>query len=247
MRRYHPCLRHDHEPLRSVPHEFPMLLPYDSDLRHQQSLRGLHCERSVCSQDPCSTSLRSCNRGLRPVHQQYRLFWSNPHLQHDYEHLPSMHRRHRVRRHRPRRLYVSPRRSLCFRLRNRRRHRDQLESTEYVRHERHSPDGHSRDSQWHAHLVVAHESADDHGRQKQRQEVPTLTGIASTTTETATIRVTGGDLYIRGLSVTAGSPGIWATGGNILRLDHVNVSNNTAGGILLDGAGFDIKNTTINN
>lgn len=77
--------------------------------------------------------------------------------------------------------------------------------------------------------------------------VPTLTGIASTTTETATIRVTGGDLYIRGLSVTAGSPGIWATGGNILRLDHVNVSNNTAGGILLDGAGFDIKNTTINN
>jgi hypothetical protein len=77
--------------------------------------------------------------------------------------------------------------------------------------------------------------------------VPTLTGIASTTTETATIRVTGGDLYIRGLSVTAGSPGIWATGGNILRLDHANVSNNTAGGILLDGAGFDIKNTTINN
>jgi len=71
-----------------------MLLPYHSDLRHQQSLRDLHCERSVCSQELCSTSLRSCNRGLRPVHRQYRLFWCNPHLQHDYEYLPGMHRRH---------------------------------------------------------------------------------------------------------------------------------------------------------
>ena len=76
----------------------------------------------------------------------------------------------------------------------------------------------------------------------------TLTGPGSSvTTETATIKVTGGDLYIRGLSVTAGSPGIWATGGAILRLDHVSVNNNTAGGILLDGAGFDIKNTTVSN
>jgi hypothetical protein len=82
--------------------------------------------------------------------------------------------------------------------------------------------------------------------QNSGSTVATLTGIASATTETATIKLTSGDLYIRGLSVTAGSPGIWATGG-ILRLDHVNVSNNTAGGILLDGAGFDIKDTTINN
>jgi hypothetical protein len=72
--------------------------------------------------------------------------------------------------------------------------------------------------------------------------VGTLTGPASTA---ATIKVTGGDLYIRKLSVAGGSPGIWATGGNILRLDHINVSNNTAGGILLDGAGFDIRNTTV--
>jgi len=76
--------------------------------------------------------------------------------------------------------------------------------------------------------------------------VGTLAGPASTSTETATIRVTGGDLYIRRLSVTGGSPGIWATGGNVLRLDHATVSNNTAGGILLDGAGFDIRNTTVN-
>jgi hypothetical protein len=74
----------------------------------------------------------------------------------------------------------------------------------------------------------------------------TLTGPASTTTETGTIKLGSGDLYIRGLSITGGSPGIWATGG-IIRLDHVTVSNNTAGGILLDGAGFDIKDTTVDN
>jgi len=73
--------------------------------------------------------------------------------------------------------------------------------------------------------------------------VGTLTGPASTA---ATIKVTGGDLYIRKLSVAGGSPGIWANGGNVLRLDHATVSNNAAGGILLDGAGFDIKNTTVN-
>jgi hypothetical protein len=72
-----------------------------------------------------------------------------------------------------------------------------------------------------------------------------LTGPASTTTETGTIKLSSGDVYIRGLSITGGSPGIWATGG-ILRLDHVTVSNNTAGGILLDGAGFDIKYTAVN-
>ena len=63
---------------------------------------------------------------------------------------------------------------------------------------------------------------------------------------TSTLRVTGGDLYIRALGITGGAPGITADGGAILRLDHASVSNNTAGGILLDGAGFEIKNTTVN-
>jgi hypothetical protein len=63
----------------------------------------------------------------------------------------------------------------------------------------------------------------------------------------STLHVTGGDLYVRDLGITAGAPGITADGGAILRLDHVSVSNNTAGGILLDGAGFDIKNTIVNN
>lgn len=75
------------------------------------------------------------------------------------------------------------------------------------------------------------------------QTTGTLSGVGST----ATVHVTGGDLYIRNLSLTGGSPGLWADGGGIVRLDHVSVSNNTAGGILLDGAGFDIKNTTVNN
>jgi hypothetical protein len=74
------------------------------------------------------------------------------------------------------------------------------------------------------------------------QTTGTLTGNGTA----ATLHVSAGDLYIRGLTITGGSPGIWADTSDILRLDHVTVSNNTAGGILLDGAGFDIKNTTVN-
>ena len=74
------------------------------------------------------------------------------------------------------------------------------------------------------------------------QSTGTLTGAAGA----ATLHVSGGDLYIRALTITGGSPGIWADTGDILRLDHVIVSNNTAGGILLDGAGFDIKDVTVN-
>lgn len=72
------------------------------------------------------------------------------------------------------------------------------------------------------------------------------TGILTGTGSVATLEVTSGDLYMRALTITGGSPGVWATGGAILRLDHVSVSNNAAGGILLDGAGFDIKDTTVN-
>jgi hypothetical protein len=73
------------------------------------------------------------------------------------------------------------------------------------------------------------------------QSTGTLTGAGSV----ATLHVTGGDIYIRNLTITGGSPGLWGDGGAIVRLNHVSVSNNTAGGILLDGAGFDIKNATI--
>ena len=69
---------------------------------------------------------------------------------------------------------------------------------------------------------------------------------SSATTQTGTVRVTGGSIYIRNLSITAGSPGLWADGGAVVRLDRVDVSNNTAGGILLDGVGFEIANATVN-
>jgi hypothetical protein len=80
------------------------------------------------------------------------------------------------------------------------------------------------------------------------QNTGTLTGPGSAaTTQTGTVHAIGGDLYVRNLSITAGSPGLWAESGAVVRLSHVNVSDNTAGGILLDGAGFDIQNTTVNN
>jgi len=71
------------------------------------------------------------------------------------------------------------------------------------------------------------------------------TGVLTGNGGLATMRLTGGDFYVRDLSITGGAPGIWASGGTILHLDHVDVSNNTNGGILLDGVGFDIKNTTV--
>jgi hypothetical protein len=77
------------------------------------------------------------------------------------------------------------------------------------------------------------------------QSTGVLNGNGSTTT--ATMHLTGGDFFMRDLSITGGSPGLWADGtGAIARLDHVSVSNNTSGGILLDGAAFEIKNTTVN-
>jgi hypothetical protein len=79
------------------------------------------------------------------------------------------------------------------------------------------------------------------------QNSGTITGPGSAaTTQTGTVHAIGGDLYVRNLSITAGSPGLWAEGGAVVRLSHVSVSDNTAGGILLDGAGFDIQNTTVN-
>lgn len=75
------------------------------------------------------------------------------------------------------------------------------------------------------------------------QNTGTLTGSNGA----PTLHVTGGDLYVRGLTVTSGAPGIAADGGAVLRLDHVSVSSNVAGGIILDGAAFDIRNTTVSN
>jgi hypothetical protein len=70
------------------------------------------------------------------------------------------------------------------------------------------------------------------------QNDATLTGI----------RLSGGNLYVRNVTVTAGTDiGISATSGATLQLDHVVVDRCAGGGILLNGAAFDIQNTTVTN
>jgi hypothetical protein len=64
------------------------------------------------------------------------------------------------------------------------------------------------------------------------------------------IDVTGGDVYIRNVTIrgvtTPGGEtgtGIVARSGSVLRLSSVRAEDNKGGGILLDGAAFDIRNT----
>jgi hypothetical protein len=59
------------------------------------------------------------------------------------------------------------------------------------------------------------------------------------------IRSTGGDLYLRGLTVRGSEQvGIQVTGG-IIRLDRCTVQANQGGGLSIDGAGFEVTNTII--
>ena len=60
------------------------------------------------------------------------------------------------------------------------------------------------------------------------------------------IHLAGGDLYARAVKLSTGSAiGCQADGGSTLRLDHIVVTGNAAGGIVLDGAAFVITNTTV--
>jgi hypothetical protein len=59
------------------------------------------------------------------------------------------------------------------------------------------------------------------------------------------ISVSGGDLYVKNLTVTGGSPGIKADTAGTLRLNRVRAVNNQGAGIIVDRARFDISNTTI--
>ena len=57
-----------------------------------------------------------------------------------------------------------------------------------------------------------------------------------------------GEAYLRDLKLTtAASIGCQADAGSLLRLDHVTVTGNVGGGILLDGAAFEIRNSTVSN
>jgi hypothetical protein len=59
--------------------------------------------------------------------------------------------------------------------------------------------------------------------------------------------MTGGQIYLRGLTISASAAiCINATGGT-LRLDGVTVDTCKKGGIFIDGSAFDIRNTTITN
>jgi hypothetical protein len=60
------------------------------------------------------------------------------------------------------------------------------------------------------------------------------------------IRVSGGNVYIRGLRVTgSSSTGMVVDNGAELHMDGCRVENNVLGGIRVDGAGFDITNTVL--
>jgi hypothetical protein len=62
------------------------------------------------------------------------------------------------------------------------------------------------------------------------------------------IHLAAGDAYVRALKLTTGaSIGCQADVGSTLRLDHVNVSGNSGGGVFLNGAAFVISNTTVTN
>jgi len=62
------------------------------------------------------------------------------------------------------------------------------------------------------------------------------------------LRFTGGVVTVRDITVsTTGALGIQADAGSTLYLQHVTVKDNAKGGILLDGAAFDIRNTTVKN
>ena len=58
--------------------------------------------------------------------------------------------------------------------------------------------------------------------------------------------VDAADLYARDIALRVSSPaGVIARNGAILRLSHSTVESNTGGGILVDGAGFEIRNTRV--
>ena len=59
-------------------------------------------------------------------------------------------------------------------------------------------------------------------------------------------RLSSGEAYLRDLRLTtAASIGCQADAGTTLRLEHVTVTGNVGGGIFLDGAAFEIRNSTV--
>jgi hypothetical protein len=62
------------------------------------------------------------------------------------------------------------------------------------------------------------------------------------------VRVTAGEATIRDVTIsTTGALGLQVDTGSTVYLQNVTVKDNLKGGILLDGAAFDIRNTTVKN
>ena len=60
------------------------------------------------------------------------------------------------------------------------------------------------------------------------------------------LHVSGGSTYARDLKLSSsGSMGLQADSGSTVKLEHLLVTSNATGGIQLDGAAFDIHNTTV--
>jgi len=77
------------------------------------------------------------------------------------------------------------------------------------------------------------------------QSTGTITGVGIPGPTPTPVHLTGGDVYLRNLTITGGSPGLLADGGGVVRLDHVSVVNNPGPGIRIDGSAFDIRNATV--
>jgi len=77
------------------------------------------------------------------------------------------------------------------------------------------------------------------------QSSGTITGAGVAGPTPTSVHATGGDLYLRNLTITGGSPGLLADGGGVVRLDHVSVINNPGTGITIDGSAFDIRDATV--
>jgi hypothetical protein len=88
-------------------------------------------------------------------------------------------------------------------------------------------------------------SAGFQGGAKQISIVGQSSALIGTVTGSA-VHLSAGDAFIRDIKLmTTGAIGCQADTGTTLRLQHLTVTGNSGGGVLLDGAAFDIRNTTI--
>src|SRR5204862_6218847 len=83
---------------------------------------------------------------------------------------------------------------------------------------------------------------------KQLSVIGQKTAIIGDVTGPPAFHLAGGDAFLRDLKLgPSQSIGAQADSGATLRLEHVVVTGNPGGGILLDVASFDIHNTTVTN